>query len=363
MSKKNIIVLFGGRSPEHEVSLRSAKNVVAAIDKNKYEAHLIGISKQGTWYCLDADKAFQNKSILDSQMGTEEMCSLICNKGQAQLLLVDSQKRIDVDVAFPVLHGPYGEDGTIQGLFRMCNLAFVGCDVLGSAAGMDKEVMKRLLKDAAIPSAPYMLLRKSEVLDADKVIQTLGLPFFIKPANAGSSVGVHKIKSKEDLSAKLKDAFKYDTKVLAEKFIKGREIEVAVLGSNNKPKAALPGEIIPTHEFYSYEAKYVDENGAHLKIPAELDSAIVKKIQETAIRTFQIMECDGLTRVDFFLTEANEIYVNEINTLPGFTNISMYPKMWESSGVKYSALISELIEIATARHQSLREIETSFESL
>jgi D-alanine-D-alanine ligase len=361
--KKNVAVLFGGRSPEHEVSLRSAKNVSAAIKDSAYNKFLVGISKEGTWYLFTSAQVFENKALLDKNLESAEPVSLVCQKGSPVLVGLKSHQEWKIDIAFPVLHGSYGEDGTIQGLFRMMNLPFVGCDVFASAAGMDKEVMKRLLIEAQIPAAKYEVLRKGVPANFAAVTKSLGLPFFIKPANAGSSVGVHKIKSEQDFHSKLADAFKYDTKVLAEEFIQGREIEISVMGTNLKPKASLPGEVIPTHEFYSYEAKYVDENGAQLKIPAPLTADEVKKIQSIALKTYQVMGCEGLSRVDFFLKPNGEAYINEINTLPGFTNISMYPKMWEATGIAYSDLVSELIQQGFDRHAALREIETSFENL
>ncbi len=361
--KKTVAIIFGGKSAEHEVSLRSAKNVAAALDPAKFQAQLIGISKQGTWYAFTDASIFSKTALLDKELAQAETVSLICENGNPSLAYLKSQKKTKIDIAFPVLHGTYGEDGTIQGLFRMMNLPFVGCDVFASAAGMDKEVMKRLLHEAQIPNAKYVCLRKGESHTYDFVVKHLGSPFFIKPANAGSSVGVHKIKSEAVFKSKLPDAFKYDHKVLAEEFMQGREIECSVLGTNLNPQASLPGEVTPTHEFYSYEAKYLDENGAKIEIPAKLKPDEVKKIQDIAKKTYQVMGCDGLTRVDFFLKSNGEAYINEINTLPGFTNISMFPKMWEATGIKYSDLVTKLIDLGFQRHAQIREIETSYEEL
>jgi len=243
------------------------------------------------------------------------------------------------------------------------NLPFVGCGVLGSAVGMDKEVMKRLLFEAKIPNAKYEVLLSHSPKGFDEVVKSLGLPFFIKPANAGSSVGVHKIKSKADFETKLKDAFCYDHKVLAEEFIQGREIEVSVMGPNHKPKASVAGEVIPTHEFYSYDAKYLDDNGATLKIPAPLSADELSRLQKLACQTFQVLGCDGLSRVDFFLKKNGEALLNEINTIPGFTKISMYPKMWEASGIKYSQLITELIKLGFEKFKSENDLMTNYEKL
>lgn len=360
--KKKVAVLFGGRSAEHEVSLMSAKNVASALDKNQFELLLIGITKQGTWYQFNDTSVFdQTKSLNDDKLPKgASAVALVCMKGQPQLVNLETKMATSVDVAFPVLHGTFGEDGCIQGLFKMVNLAFVGCGVLGSAIGMDKEVMKRILQVAGIPAAKYQVLHSHLIPNFDALKRELGLPFFIKPANAGSSVGVHKIKDANDFVEKVKDAFLYDHKLLAEEFIQGREIECSVLGLNHQPKASKPGEVTPTHEFYSYEAKYLDENGAALEIPAELSVAETSRIQALACQTFAAMNCDGLTRVDFFVTQKGDVYVNEINTIPGFTKISMYPKMWEASGIGYTDLITQLIELALKKFHSESELKTTF---
>lgn len=363
--KKKVALIFGGRSAEHEVSVRSAKNVTDALDLKQFEPVLIGISREGTWYKFASKEIFNSiKSLSDKNLPAgAEAASLICNKGKPYLFTLDTQKTEAVDVAFPVMHGTFGEDGCIQGLFKMMNLPFVGCGVLGSAVGMDKEVMKRILKVAGIPNAKYMVLMSHQKNSFDDIKNTLGAPFFIKPANAGSSVGVHKIKTKEDFETKLKDAFLYDHKVLAEEMVVGREIECSVMGHNHAPQASVAGEVIPTHEFYSYEAKYIDDNGAALKIPAELSPAELKLVQDTAKKTFTAMNCDGLTRVDFFLKKDGQAYINEINTIPGFTKISMYPKMWEASGLNYSELITKLIGLALEKHQSDESLMTNYEAL
>jgi D-alanine-D-alanine ligase len=255
-----------------------------------------------------------------------------------------------IDVVFPVLHGPMGEDGTVQGMLKLLGLPFVGPSVLGSAVGMDKDVMKRLLRDAQIPIAEYIMIRKGQTVVASEVFKKLGATVFVKPANMGSSVGVSKAKTEPQLIAALAEAFKYDHKVLIEEAIVGREIECSVLGNEN-PKASLPGEVINQTEFYSYDAKYIDPNAATTKIPADLPADLVKKCQALAIKTFQALECEGMGRVDFFLKSDGQFVVNEINTIPGFTKISMYPKMWEATGLSYSALIDELIHLAIQRHK------------
>lgn len=361
-SRKHIALIFGGRSAEHEVSLLSARNVAAAIDKNKFEITLIGISKEGTWHKFENPSVFEKyKSLSDKKIGQDsEVVSLVSKGGQPYIHSLSKQSSIAVDAAFPVLHGTFGEDGSIQGLFKMMNLPFVGCGVFGSAAGMDKEIMKRILKDASIPSARHVLLTPLKPLSFNEISATLGTPFFIKPANMGSSVGVHKIRNAADFDKNIKDAFLYDRKVLAEEFIEGREIECSVLGHNHSPEASVCGEVIASHDFYSYEAKYLDKNGAECKIPADLSARDQEKLQAMAKKTFTAMGCEGLTRVDFFMKKNGDILVNEINTLPGFTNISMYPKMWEASGLKYQDLITRLIELAFEAFQVESSLQTSF---
>ncbi len=360
--KKNIAIIFGGKSAEHEVSLRSAKNVADALDKDKFELTLVGISKQGSWYRFADMTVFSEvTALIDGKIPAHaEPVALISHQGKPSIFSLKNQSQTAVHAAFPVMHGTLGEDGCIQGLFKMMNIPFVGCGVLGSAAGMDKEIMKRLLTYADIKNAKYVLLTPQEKHSYDYLVKTLGTPFFIKPANAGSSVGVHKIKSEADYTEKIKDSFLYDNKVLAEEFVQGREIECSVMGHNHSPKASLPGEIIPQHDFYSYEAKYLDDNGALLKIPAELTPELQKNIQEMAIKTYKTMECDGLTRVDFFVKANNEIYVNEINTIPGFTKISMYPKMWEATGLQYRELITQLLQFAFEKFEADNKLMTSY---
>lgn len=360
--KPTIGIFFGGKSPEHEVSLRSAKNVVEALDKNLFNFQLIGISQQGSWYSFPNETIFTKvERLTDGKIPQDGVpVSLICEEGTPRLISLKTLEKTTLQCAFPVMHGPMGEDGSIQGLFKMMNLPFVGCGIIGSAAGMDKEIMKRLLKDAHIPNAKYLLLTPSMIHSYEEIVRQLGSPFFIKPANAGSSVGVHKIKTKEDFAVKLKDSFSFDSKVLAEEFIQGREIECSVMGHNHHPQASLPGEVVAQHEFYSYEAKYLDDNGAKIIIPAELTEDIVFKIQEMAMKTYQVMCCDGLTRVDFFLKNDGSIYINEINTIPGFTKISMYPKMWEASGLSYKELITKLIEFGLEKFKEESKLSSSY---
>jgi D-alanine-D-alanine ligase len=265
-----------------------------------------------------------------------------------------------VDVAFPILHGPFGEDGTVQGLLKLADVPFVGAGVLGSAVGMDKDVMKRLLRDAEIPIAKFLAFEHAaqEEIHFANIKRVLGLPVFVKPANLGSSVGISKVTHRNQFTGAIREAFRYDNKILIEESIRGREIECSVLG-NEHPIASLPGEIITRHDFYSYDAKYIDEKGAQLVIPAELPESITKKIQEFAIRSFKVLCCEGMARMDFFLRNQREIFVNEINTIPGFTKISMYPKLWEASGITYADLIDRLIRLALERFRREKNLKTS----
>ena len=362
MKKKlRVAVLFGGRSAEHEISLLSAKNIIEAIDRKKYEVVLIGIDKKGRWYFSDdpglLQKATRPKPIrFDRQR--KALALIPGNKAKQWLRLSTRRAEKPVDVVFPVLHGTFGEDGTVQGLLKMADIPFVGAGVLGSAVGMDKDVMKRLLRDAGIPIARFLTARRAEPIDFATAARDLGLPLFVKPANCGSSVGIHKVKNASQFAAAVADAFRYDEKILFEEHIDGREIECSVLG-NDDPIASLPGEIVTAHEFYSYEAKYLDETGAALKVPAKLPASLAEQIQRLAVKTFKTLCCEGMARVDFFLRGRSEIIVNEINTIPGFTKISMYPKMWEASGISYADLIDRLIRLALERFRREKSLRTS----
>lgn len=352
-AKTRIALVFGGQSAEHAVSLESAKNVMDALDRAKYDVHLIAIDKKGVWRYL-ADHAVLRKTDVAKPIDVEAVGTgvwLVPGPHGVEILDLEKHKKVaSLDVVFPILHGPYGEDGTIQGYFRLMGLPFVGCGVLSSAVGMDKDFSKRLLRDAGLPIGKFVCLHRHQhaTHDFHALKAELGLPFFLKPANMGSSVGVHKITSEDKFKTALADAFRYDTKVLVEEFIKGREVECSVLG-NKQIAASVAGEILPQHEFYSYEAKYLDENGAKLKIPADLDAGLMQKTRDLAIRVFQVLGGEGMSRVDFFLTADNRLLVNEINTIPGFTKISMYPKMWNASGLGYSELIDKLIQLAIER--------------
>lgn len=361
--KIKVGIIFGGKSAEHEVSLQSAKNVIEAIDKDKYDPVLIGVDKKGKWH-LYGEAEF----LLNSE--DPKFIKLNNEAGQGVALIPQSGGEItsfgggdlnkNVDVVFPILHGPFGEDGTIQGLLKLANIPFVGAGVLGSAVGMDKDVMKRLLREAGILIGKFLAIRQNSIPTYQEIVEKLGSPFFVKPANLGSSVGISKVEKEEDFSKAIGEAFSFDRKIVIEENIEGREIECSVLG-NDEVIASVPGEVISSYGFYSYEAKYLDEHGAVLKIPADLSEEIVKKIQILAVKVFKTLECEGLSRVDFFLKKNGDVIVNEINTMPGFTSISMYPKLWEVSGISYTELIDRLIQLALERFEKEQKLKTSYE--
>ncbi len=337
-----IALFFGGRSAEHEVSIISAQNVFPAINKRKYQILLVGIKKNGSWVSV-TEKDFIKKNFSLTKIN-EFVSPFFENK---KFFIRGKKIRAQIDLVFPILHGPFGEDGTIQGLLHFFNVPFVGAGVVGSAVGMDKDIMKRLLRDAGLQVPNFVVFQKSEKnsIRFKNLKKTLGLPFFVKPANLGSSVGISKVENEKEFMPAIKSAFRYDSKVIIEQGIEGREIECAILG-NDFPQASRLGEIVPKHNFYSYKAKYLDKSGADLIIPAKIAPAIEKKIQAIAIKVFQVLCCRGMGRVDFFLTKNNKILVNEINTIPGFTSISMYPKLWQESGISYAQLIDTLIRLA-----------------
>ena len=354
--KIKVGLLFGGRSSEHEVSLVTARNVYEALDKDKYDVELIGIDKKGGWHLTTPSQLrLASQTVATAILPAFSDSVQVAPSAEKSLVSTNTQEEIgQLDVVFPLLHGPYGEDGTVQGLLKLMGIPFVGADVLGSAVGMDKDVMKRLLRDAGIPIAKFFVFQKKDEanISFSSIIRELGLPFFVKPANAGSSIGVSKVKLEEDFRKAINEAFIHDRKILIEEGISAREIECSVLGNEEKI-ASVAGEIFPTHEFYDYEAKYIDDNGARLEIPAQISPEKIKEIQELAIRACEVLCIDGMARVDFFLDkETDEIYLNEVNTIPGFTSISMYPKLWEASGLSYSELINRLIQLALERQNS-----------
>jgi len=366
-NKIHVGVICGGRSGEHEISLRSARSIVDAIDRDRYRVSLIGIDHSGRWHLLD-QPAFRRltDAALPALNGTGSEVMLLPTPTMGTLLEREKPGTPlgKLDVIFPVLHGPYGEDGTVQGLLELADIPYVGAGVLGSAVGMDKDVQKRLLRGAGVPVVPFVVTTRAR-WSADAVTVSaqacgLGLPLFVKPANLGSSVGITKVKAVDDLAAAVANALDYDNKVLIEKGIDAREIECAVLG-NEDAQASVPGEICPKAEFYSYEAKYVDENGATLLIPAPLTEAEATTVRKLAVQVFQLLDCAGMARVDFFLERGTgQWYVNELNSIPGFTTISMYPKLWEASGLPYRELIGRLIDLALERHAQRRGLKKSY---
>jgi D-alanine-D-alanine ligase len=372
LKKKRVLVLFGGKSGEHEVSIVSAKSVYNALDRTKYDVILVGIDKQGRWLLPDETRLLAQSSNprLVNLQGTSDAVGMLPYDTQGTLMSVtpfnvsDSKHGFHFDVVLPILHGPNGEDGTIQGLLELASVPYVGSGVLGSALCMDKDVAKRVLRDAGIPVVPFVAVRrahfeKDEASVVSAAAEQFGYPYFVKPANMGSSVGVAKVKNDKEAFEKLKMAFEFDTKILIEKAVEARELECAVLG-NDQPRASVVGEIVPNGEFYSYESKYVDENGAELFIPApNLSPEEHRSIQELSLHAFKALECSGMARVDFFQDKnSGALYLNELNTIPGFTPVSMYPKLWEASGLPYADLISCLIELACERHEDRKRNRT-----
>lgn len=356
MSKKiRVGILFGGRSGEHDVSLISAAAVMKALDPAKYEIVPIGITREGHWR-VGSGAVQLLPQVLESG---EPVTPSVDPAGPKLLPLASStpakNSRPEVDVVFPALHGTFGEDGTVQGLLELADVPYVGAGVLASAAGMDKDVMKRLFRDAGLPVIPWELVLRPDwennpAAVRKRIGKKLRYPLFVKPANLGSSVGISKVHNQRELSAAMNLAAQYDRKILVEKAIDAREIECSVLG-NDAPQASVPGEVVPINEFYDYEAKYIKE-GSQLIIPAPLTPRQTKCVQEVATRAFQAIDGAGMGRVDFLLDrKTGKVYVNEINTIPGFTSISMYPKLWEASGVSYSELLDRLIELALERYQ------------
>jgi D-alanine-D-alanine ligase len=395
MTKLRIGVLFGGRSGEHEVSLLSAASVLNAIDKDKYDVVPIGITKDGRWLtATDAENLLQGKLVIEPRhlrAGDPEItaAAAVLARGQAVVVPPEpvhrqsglipfqtdaaltrraSDRAINVDVIFPVLHGTFGEDGTIQGLLELADIPYVGAGVLGSAAGMDKDIMKSLFIAAGIPIVKHVTILRSDWQRDKKKVEKLiasrlKYPMFVKPANLGSSVGISKAHNGKELGPAIEEAARFDRKIVIEQGVggnknKAREIECSVLG-NDEPVASVPGEIVPVKEFYDYNAKYLDE-GSELIIPAKLTKAETKKVQELAVRAFKAVDCSGLARVDFLMDPSNrKIFVNEINTMPGFTAISMYPKLWAASGLEYADLIDKLIQLAIERHEDKKKNQYS----
>jgi D-alanine-D-alanine ligase len=395
MKKLRVGILFGGRSGEHEVSLLSAASVLNAIDKEKYDVVPIGITKEGRWLTADdAQSLLEGKLVIEPRQlraGDPELTepAAVLARGEAVVIPPEpvhrqnglvpfqtdgplarraSDRAINVDVIFPVLHGTFGEDGTIQGLLELADIPYVGAGVLGSAAGMDKDIMKSLFIAAGLPIVKHVtILRSAWEKDAKKserlIESKLKYPVFVKPANLGSSVGITKVHNRKELGPATEEAARFDRKIVIEQGVggkknKAREIECSVLGNDN-PVASIPGEIVPIKEFYDYNAKYLDE-GSELIIPAKLTKLETRKVQELAVRAFKAVDCSGLARVDFLMDPTTrKIYLNEINTMPGFTSISMYPKLWAASGLEYSDLIDRLIQLGIERHEDKKKNQYS----
>ncbi|MCL1911522.1 MAG: D-alanine--D-alanine ligase [Leptospirales bacterium] len=363
----NIGILYGGKSGEHDVSLCSAASVVSGLDKNKYNITAIGVGRDGRWHVQDrpviADDPAFGKILKLEESGNW----LLNHYGDGKLILTEIKtgRAVSLDVIFPVMHGTNCEDGRLQGMLELSSVPYVGAEAAGSAIGMDKDISKRLIKERGIAVVPWEILTYNEWKNnkaalAKTLIENMGLPLFIKPCNTGSSVGVNKVKTSDDFSAAVESSFRFDNKLLVEKALAVREIECAVLGNEN-PEASCLGEIIPRHEFYSYEAKYIDSDGAELIVPAKLEPQLEKNIRDAAIKVFTSLNCFGLARVDFFVDkQTDEFYFNEINTIPGFTSISMFPKLWENSGIAYSELLDRLVSLALERHSLKKRIITEF---
>ncbi len=351
MNKLRVGVIFGGRSGEHEISLNSASAIMGALDPDRYEVVQIGISREGRWLIGPGS----HSRLIDATNGSQPVSR------SESLAMLDpgefhgSDESRPLDVVFPVLHGPYGEDGTVQGLLEMAGLPYVGAGVLGSAAGMDKIVMKKLFRAEGLPVPEYSwFLAKSIAADPDRVVKsienTLGYPCFVKPANLGSSVGISKSTDRASLLASLEIAARYDRRIIVEQALPNvREIECSVMG-NDEPMVSVPGEITYSREFYDYDAKYLDEEGTQMHIPAEVSDRCRRELQHLAKQAFLAIDCSGMARVDFFVDrETERVTVNEINTIPGFTRFSMYPKLWEASGVSFPKLVDRLVELAIRR--------------
>lgn len=355
MGKKKIALLFGGRSVEHGVSINSARNIFEFIDKNQFEPILIGISTKGVWYHV---------TEVSKEIEEGEELSLRLNPSTPEFKTKNGQSFL-ADVVFPVLHGTDGEDGSIQGLIKALDLPMVGTGILGSAMSMSKLVTKRLLKEAGLPVVDFIVAYYSEKekLSFEKIEKQLGLPFMVKSASLGSSVGVSKVNSRADFETAIEEGFRYDDCVLLEKYIQGREIECAVMG-NSPANASLPGEIIISkeYEFYTFDAKYVDGKAVTIEVPAKLDRVIAEKIRTLSVQTYQNLSCEDFARIDLFLTAKGDVFVNEVNTIPGFTNSSMFPVMWKERGISFTHLITHLIELAEERYKKSKRVVRDYES-
>jgi len=353
--RRRVAVIFGGRSAEHEVSVVSARSVIDALDPERYEVVPIGIDRDGRWHLLEAPPEVESGSKALPAVASDAGVQVALSREPGDRALVsESGERAAFDVVFPVLHGPFGEDGTVQGLLELAGIPYVGAGVLASAVGMDKAVQKTLFRAAGLPVVPHLALTEKDWEDDPEQIEAgaevLGFPVFVKPASLGSSVGISKVKQPDQLADAAAAAFAHGRKILVEKGMEGfREIECAVLG-NEDPVASVPGEVIAAGEFYDYRAKYLDGNTV-IDVPATLRPETVETVQRMAVAAFSAIDCEGMARVDFFVREPDDVYVNEINTIPGFTSVSMYPMMWRASGLAYPELVDRLVELALERHE------------
>lgn len=354
--KKKVAILYGGRSVEHAVSVNSAKNILEYLDTSRFEAVPIGISTSGQWFLTQTVSK-------DIEQG--KALGLILDPKNPGFMLLSSDDRFKVDIVFSVLHGTDGEDGNIQGMLSALDIPYVGSGVLGSAVSMNKIIAKRLLQQAGLPVGKFIsaTFRQKKELKFENIASKLGLPFMVKPASLGSSVGISKVNGKKQFKAAIEEAFRYDTEVILEKFIQGREIECAILG-NHPPEASWPGEILirGDYEFYTFDAKYVDPEAVTIAVPAELDKTTREMIRKISIKAYEALHCRDYARVDLFLTKTGKVFINEINTIPGFTNASMFPMMWKERGINFTQLITRLIMLAQERHTLERNLERNFKS-
>lgn len=354
--KKRVAILYGGRSVEHGVSINSARNIFEFIDKNKFEPIPIGIDKKGQWFLTEGvDKSIDKGKALGIQL----------NPSAPEFIVLQDGSRFKADIVFPVLHGTDGEDGSIQGMIKALNLPMVGTGVLGSALSMNKIVAKRLLNEAGLPVSDFLTFgyEQKDKISFSAISKKLGLPFMIKAASLGSSVGVTKVNSKKDFKNAVDEAFKYDNEMLAESYITGREIECAILG-NEPPEASYPGEIVISkkYEFYTFDAKYVDPDAVRIEVPAKISKPVAERIRKTCVKAYQVLHCEDFARIDLFLDKKGKIYINEINSIPGFTNSSMYPMMWKERGLSFTKLISRLLNLAQQRYNRGKRLEHDFKS-
>lgn len=354
--KKKVVILYGGRSVEHGVSVNSARNIFEFIDKDHFEPLPIGISKSGQWFLTSG-------VTKDIEQG--KALGLILDAQRPGFIILSSGDRIKADIIFPVLHGTDGEDGSIQGLIKAMDIPMVGTGVLGSSMSMNKIVAKRLMKEAGIPVTKFLTFHytEKEKFSYDHIVSQIGSPFMVKSASLGSSVGVSKAKDETSFRDAVEEAFRYDDHLIVEEFVKGREIECAILG-NRPAEASNPGEIVVSskYEFYTFDAKYVDPDAVKIELPAKLSTIEVESIRELSVRAYQALYCEDFSRVDLFLTEDGRIYINEINTIPGFTNSSMYPMMWKERGISFTELITRLLDLASERYDRSKRIEREFNS-